>query len=748
MMRAFPFLFAMVFLGFALPAGAEISVSPVAPYTTQDGSHVYYPATKSNVAFGTSTTSFVDSGDGFSEIEVDSLNSKIEFDVSIGEGVSFDGDNEHLVLSVEALRVGNSYSPMPIKSLNGVPCGDGNCQFISNSLYRAVRPTKGETVRIALVPYYLCSGGTEYLASECDATNGLYNPDGVRGVTLRFVLGKVSNTSTSTAPPSGTDDSTTQKKIIYANFQNSKPKLSSPSCRPQLDHAYVPGDQEILINTHSISATGGANGAPIQKLVVFASETSGSAPAPAAHSLETQYPIVGRFLYASGKRSMGGFTNTTTGKDHVYSIRFAIRDAAGILTPLHGCSIDGVQSASIQGLLKKSGCFIATAAAGGRENPGLSTLRKFRNRVMRPSALGNALVRAYEATSPALAQALVDQPILRYPVLLLLVPIEAWAALGLEFKRLGSLIPSSEASETKTPYLDRLKEKLGPAPVTPSVIDTVRANQPPKKSSSETPTIDRIRKDAPAKEQGISLEEERKRLIETHGTEGGAIQAVREGRSGLEARKTGESRHALGVGIGLSQTRNIEAVAGAGGQSFDAVYGKSWAPDFRFSSEYQLFRGENIGSLGLVGGIGFSTFKGKGIYEFRLRNGLTGEEYTTSNDTIYRFNLIPFSLGLNYRFNLFRILRPYALLAPTGAIYWESQQDKGKPNKGFSTGVTYAAGVSLLLNFLSSSNSWDLYSTYGIHRYYATVEYNRMQTFSGDVRFDVYGVMAGLTFEY
>jgi hypothetical protein len=68
--------------------------------------------------------------------------------------------------------------------------------------------------------------------------------------------------------------------------------------------------------------------------------------------------------------------------------------------------------------------------------------------------------------------------------------------------------------------------------------------------------------------------------------------------------------------------------------------------------------------------------------------------------------------------------------------------------RGNSRGLLVSAGAAISLDWVSSRDSWNLYSNNGFKRFYLTVDYTRLSTFSGDVDFSINGIIAGLTFEY
>lgn len=68
------------------------------------------------------------------------------------------------------------------------------------------------------------------------------------------------------------------------------------------------------------------------------------------------------------------------------------------------------------------GCFIATAAWGSSLDPHVGTLRDFRERRLRPYALGRAFIAAYEQHSPPLAAWIAERPTARLAARWMLTP--------------------------------------------------------------------------------------------------------------------------------------------------------------------------------------------------------------------------------------------------------------------------------------------------------------------------------------
>lgn len=86
-------------------------------------------------------------------------------------------------------------------------------------------------------------------------------------------------------------------------------------------------------------------------------------------------------------------------------------DAVRAYRNLAGCGLkeakDAIELRAVElGLQSRpSKCFVATAACGGGEQAEVMALRRYRNRVLKRSAPGRALIRAYERISPPVAWA-------------------------------------------------------------------------------------------------------------------------------------------------------------------------------------------------------------------------------------------------------------------------------------------------------------------------------------------------------
>lgn len=328
---------------------------------------------------------------------------------------------------------------------------------------------------------------------------------------------------------------------------------------------------------------------------------------------------------------------------------------------------------------------------------------------------------------------------------------------------------NSAEGESVQPYIDSVKEELDETHPVPkhgaesyieSIQKKLREEDPDQELSSQDPNggyIDQLRRDYPEKlapppaaPDGALVQPyiDAQKLELEPKESGGAIQAVKDGTSELKARRDGNIHHAFGLKYGASLTRNITAPAGTAANNFNDIYGANYAPDLSFFYEYQPFHSEWLGNIGIIGMAGVGYFSGNGRYPFALNKPGGGQFGLTAASSRVQFFSLPVTVGVDYRFNLFRILRPYVMVGPTAIGYLEIRLDGGSSFRGVSSGFLAQAGVSLLLDWLSRGASWDAYAEHGIKHSYLTLDYTRLTTFSGDVNFAVDGIVAGLAFEY
>jgi hypothetical protein len=255
------------------------------------------------------------------------------------------------------------------------------------------------------------------------------------------------------------------------------------------------------------------------------------------------------------------------------------------------------------------------------------------------------------------------------------------------------------------------------------------------------------------------LEAERRKLREADAKAGadsgknGAIEKVLKGDSALKLKRPGKIRFAGGFRLGVSMQRSVSAGAADAYVGFSQVYGSRWVPDLQLFGEFQPFHSEWLGSLGFVAGGGVAVYKATGSFALELpvassTAGVSLGTFAPESAVNLQFLTLPAFVGVNYRFNLLRILRPYVQVAPTLIGYRESRSDRSGAFAGVSKALQYSAGVNVLLDFLDKKSTWDLYDTGGIKHYYLTLDYTRLQTLASAVSFDFSGVSAGLTLEF
>lgn len=303
-------------------------------------------------------------------------------------------------------------------------------------------------------------------------------------------------------------------------------------------------------------------------------------------------------------------------------------------------------------------------------------------------------------------------------------------------KKGDSSTPSGES------YTESLKKQLGPYPQTsePSYIDHLRAKDPQLKQPYTHP----FTHSGSDPSEPSFIHQEKLKLEPEDPT--GAIKAYKEGRSELKPKIQGDINHLFGFRYGISLTRDFSASSTTQAQNFQDIYGSNYAPDLSIFYEYQPFHSEWFGNIGLVGIGGVSYFHGTGVFGTSLSQA-GGEAVTTPQETKLQFFVLPVTVAIDYRFNLFRIVRPYILAGPSLIGYWE-RRETGSNYQGISHGVTVMGGVAILLDWFSAGSRWDMYSNYGIKHTYLTLDYSRLIPVGGDVRFSVYGVLAGFSFEY
>jgi hypothetical protein len=211
---------------------------------------------------------------------------------------------------------------------------------------------------------------------------------------------------------------------------------------PNLSGLYYPGDRNITVHTDHFAATTYTIGsAPVGALIAVAEKTS--TPLATVNNLPdyTGFPnslaqgipvdLVQRVPIA-GDQTITDLINSTSESATYYQMAFFLKDAAGLVSDYKKeCSLINIQTADIQGFLKKGNCFIATAAFRSTDAGPVEMLRQFRSRVLMQFTAGRAFVSWYYAWSPAAAEWLMENPEFRFPVLMALLPLQVFAWLAL-----------------------------------------------------------------------------------------------------------------------------------------------------------------------------------------------------------------------------------------------------------------------------------------------------------------------------
>jgi len=570
---------------------------------------------------------------------------------------------------------------------------------------------------------------------------------------------------------------------------------------PSLSEIYTPGDTEILIEASRFALTLPVTGEypGLEKIVVVGNpEADGACGTAVAVSTAANFgnPAVNALnsrLDLGGIQRVRGFTNASalagSPGDNCFSVAFGLRDnGGGVKFDAPTCQIDGVQTVGISGFLNDSRCFIASAAFRSSDAPPVLLLRRFRDEVLRHLPFGAGMIEAYYIVSPPAARWLDVNPAFRLHVLTAFFPIVAlaWIAtspfvlLGLlvcavlllgfsaslRFStltvRLGGvllLVASVAQGEpvSNQPYIDQVKrgwkEKPAAVQADPSVPDpylqSIKKKQLPTSYPNES-YIEHLRKSDPSLQRetpSTFLDREKEKMTpkETRS----AIADTKSGRSQVRAKKEGKIRNAAGFRVGAAVDR---AVARPGGTTtFTQVYGNKWVPDITAFFEYQPFHSEWLGNVGVVASFGFTQNRGSGQFAFApnrppILGGTT--TFSTKSSTNFNFISLPLVIGANYRFNLARIIRPYAQIGAAAIGYIETRDDQKKGNRGYSNGYSMSVGANLKLDWLDKTTSWDLYQSSGIQQYYLTIDYTRLATLAGPVDFTVSGFSAGLTYEF
>ncbi len=313
-------------------------------------------------------------------------------------------------------------------------------------------------------------------------------------------------------------------------------------------------------------------------------------------------------------------------------------------------------------------------------------------------------------------------------------------------------IPAGAAEPTAQPYIDQLKAGLEPGPSGSYTQELKKRLPAPGEGDAQQPGsyIEHLKSTDPVRPvdpEDSYIEGLQDKLGPAPQREG-AIAEVKAGTSQLKPRVEGEVHYAAGFRLGTSASRTIRAVSGATTGSIESYYGTGWVPDLQIFGEWQPFHSEWLGNIGLMASGGFTYQSGTGNFAFNLVNPVTSVNFGTASRTTLKFLTFPVVLGVNYRFNLLRFLRPYVQAGGTVIGYLENRTDGHTEYRGFSTGTMVGGGMNLKLNSIFSSLGWDLYHSFGVHQYYLTLDYTRLSAPTGDLDISSNTFGVGLTYEF
>jgi hypothetical protein len=641
-------------------------------------------------------------------------------------------------------------------------CGTNCIQGTRNSqlAYLSAIYSGGSVMRVSFKLSDLCAtpgvaNGTDSICPE-DASNFAAGT----GTTLsqQIVVTFSAADPTNVTTPYGSLSSSTAETLTI-NLTDVPPTIALPTST-NIEDFYAPGDGSVIFDADNYGATTGTtgSGAPVQSLVVLADRNS----LPVINSNGLPGCEVSGTIAASGSNlSVGGFVNSSCNLSaspptctNGYNGSIYAENAAGIYSvgnPANtslfpkgqgDVSSDGLLHAEpVNSVLSKSKCFIATAAFHDGDAAPVVMLRKFRDKILAKSSIGRGFIATYYTYSPPLAQWAWDKPIIRSIALHALAPVEfmAWAILKL----------THAEGVSSQPYIDRVKKKLdetepNPTPSTESYSDSLKKTLPPEPATTESYSEQEkkklnLKRDDSAKDYSKKLKED----LPPDNTES-TIAKVKEGRDKRPVPPKPPITAAFSAKFGLSpgvKVNNSEGVV-----NFQDMYGggSAWQPDLVLHYERQLFHSENLGSFGIQGDLGVSYAEGYGQYEYGF-----GSTNTKLSKTKFSFLQFPVTFGAIYRFNLFRLLRPYVGVGVGTMIYDEIRTDGVADKNGQTPIYEGELGLAFNLDSFDKTTAKDGFMSEGIQHSYIFVEYMNMSSFANSgVTFGRNGIYLGFLVEY
>jgi hypothetical protein len=802
-------------------AQGAVTLEATGPYEITDSDIVYFSADPS-------FSGIMDESAGFQN-----------FDLTLGRSSDVDGDGDGLgdqmlrfkvtsnqtfssatsttplVISVFAkAKSGGELVPVPIAAVGGSVCAATRCQdrveLNDVSYYFAALSTSSSTnvsaVEVGLYPKDICavlyaqSPGNPVVG--CTA-NFVESPTTSTPVTfnLTFAVGVATDTNSSLDPATSNEKS----EELTVSLHAAAPAFTCPS----MSGLYTPGDGQISIKTSFVEA-GSSGNAPLDKLIVVGAE--GAVPVISDASFATANNIFGRLDINSGEQLLGGFTNTTDGTDHLYSLRFSVRDLSGRVAAFatdSSCSLDDVQTSEIRGFLSKSQCFIATATFESDRHPAVLLLRRFRDEILLQSWLGRKSVDFYYSWSPQAADWLIVheewRPVIKFalaPLIGLAIVIldpRAWGGLvtlvlGLvllrrQLARQRGVLPLRRAAKVLAiSFLLMQLTSCSSSQLKPEAPTGSVENDP------NAPYITKIRQsitqDSSKEGPGEWIEKQRLAFQADNKPETGKsyIEKIQTALKREEEKKEAPQ----GSYIDQAKKRIAEAEEDAGTPPVTSLIAdvkngvRPKAPQkdgaihhamgFKVGASLQrtVSTPSSIGSgvdfEGIYttqiapdlmlhyefqpfhsewfGSVGLGGQVGVALYRGTGSYSVSLPGFGATSDTQFRFLFLPVMLTANYRLNLLRVVRPF-IQAGAGINYFrEWRDDGGESLQGYSRAMMVTGGLAINLDYLMSASGWSLYEERGIQHSYLTIDYTQYRHLSGDLSMQASGIQAGLTYEF
>lgn len=336
-------------------------------------------------------------------------------------------------------------------------------------------------------------------------------------------------------------------------------------------------------------------------------------------------------------------------------------------------------------------CFIATAAYGSYAHPLVRVFREFRDRVMKSSLLGTALVWLYYHYSPRLADEVRADQTLAARTRAILVPAAGVALIFLLAPLFGVLILGIVGMRRMR--MKHRRGKLSAAALIVSLLTGVGALAP-----SEARAVELVRQRSVNQSFGLGL-------LFKGGPYRPAIGGDTGGREGLDA--------------------------------FSRIYGSNAKPLFSLGADLEIYRG--FGTAGIGATFGFMQFVGKALVG-AIDSGAPLDSRARSSDTTV-FNMIPLGLDAFYRFDWLADhasipIAPYVRGGLAYHVWWSTtgigEISRYSPTRsaaddvvarGGKLGLRGTVGVAILLNAFDSMSALRLFETMSIRGTYLFAEY-------------------------